>query len=196
MTTLPEFDLEKILKHADGLYDPVKAHEYYMRTRKLKGRTKSSNHTTNVNRGSHETISPTYMVKTGTNKTTKLTAQQLEEQRVYAAARVQSIKKKLADLNRKLKEKIAAAQKREAAAKKPPTAAEKAKAARDAKIYRDTHKAKIAAANRKAAAKSKAKTTKHTDTVASLKKDIAATQASLKDAVAKQRNLAAAKKNG
>jgi hypothetical protein len=34
----PEVFIEDFLKHADAIYDPVKAHEYYLRTRHLTGR--------------------------------------------------------------------------------------------------------------------------------------------------------------
>lgn len=44
MRTPTEFELQRLLKHA---YDPVKAHEYYLRTRKLKGRKKGSSKTAN-----------------------------------------------------------------------------------------------------------------------------------------------------
>lgn len=37
MRTPTEFEIQRLLAHA---YDPVKAHEYYLRTRKLKGRNK------------------------------------------------------------------------------------------------------------------------------------------------------------
>ena len=179
---------EDVLQHASAPYDPVKAREYYLRTRKLKGRKKGSFEPTSGNRNA------TYTVKTGSGGKgqVRLTAQQLTEQRAYADARVESISKKLKDLNDRLRKKMAAARK----ANKPPTAAEKAKAAREARKYRDKHKQEIKTKARQAAKKAPAKKSSSRDTVASLKKSIATTKASLKEAVAKQRSLAAAKKNG
>jgi hypothetical protein len=166
--------------HSDVPYDPAKAHEYYLRTRHLKGRHGGGS----------------YTVKVGGNKTVRLSAQQLTEQKAYAAHRVGVLKKNLSDLNAILREKIHAAQ----AAAKPPTLAEKAKAARAAEAYRKSHKQVIKNKAAKAASKAPAASasthkTKQ-DTVASVKADIVKTKANLKAAVAKQRELATAKKNG
>lgn len=40
--------VEKILSHGDSVYDAAKSHEYYMRNRKLKGRSKGSADTTST----------------------------------------------------------------------------------------------------------------------------------------------------
>jgi hypothetical protein len=77
-----------ILMHGRAPYDPVKAHEYYIRTRQLKGRKKGS---------------PTYSVQKPSGKTVTLTARQLTEQRAYAAKRVNDIKLKLAELSSQLR---------------------------------------------------------------------------------------------
>jgi uncharacterized protein (UPF0335 family) len=102
-----------VLMHAPHTsYDPRKAHEYYMRTRQLKGRKKG-------------TATPL-----PSSKPTKVDPQVVAKQRQAAAKRVNELKAKLADLNRQLKEKMAEAKKREADAKKPKTAAEKREDAR------------------------------------------------------------------
>lgn len=174
-----------ILMH-DGLpYDPAKAHDYYEKHKKLKGRQPG--------KGSF-TIKDS---KTG--KTSKISAKQLEEQKIYAAARTTQIKKNLSDLGVLLKDKMEKAKEAAAKADKPPTLAEKAKAARDAEAYRKSHKQSIANKAKTAASSSSSsssKSTAPTDTVDSLKKEITTTKASLKAAVAKQRELATAKKNG
>jgi hypothetical protein len=188
---------EPILLHDGTQYDPRKAHEYYLRTRKLHPRQKGSAPlplAKVARRGG-----PTFTVKTASGKTVKLNAKQLAKQKAYAAHRVTQIKKKLSTLSKELHQRMAEAKKREADAKKPPTAAEKAKAARDAKAYRDKHKQKIATAAKKAAsgAGSSSTASKHkNETVASLKAEIATTKTRLKAAVATQRQLNAATKNG
>lgn len=174
-----------VLMH-DGLpYDPQKAHEYYMRTRKLHPRQGGGS----------------YTVTTSNGKTLKLSSQQLAEQKVYAAARVEQIKKNLSDLGVILRDKLQKAKESAAQAAKPPTNAEKAKAARDAAAYRNSHKQKIATAAKNAASKtpsggSTSTGSSKTDTVDSVKKEIATAKTNLKAAVAKQRELATAKKSG
>ena len=187
----PVLFVESVLMHASAPYDPAKAHEYYLRYRKLHPRDKNSQPAPTGKSGNK---SPTYTVRAGTNRAVRLSAQQLQEQKLYAKSRVDAINKKLVDLNAKLRKKMADAKKREANAKKAPTAADKNKAARDAKAYRDKHKNKIKANAKKAAAKKAP--AKKVDTVSSLKREIASAKTSLKDAVAKQRELASARKNG
>lgn len=175
-----------ILMHgANTPYDPKKAHEYYMRTRHLKGR---------------KTGNSSYTVQLGQGKSVILTPQQLTEQKAYAAHRVAQIKKNLSDLSVILRDKLEKAKESAKAAAKPPTLAEKAKAARDAEAYRKSHKQELSNKAKTAASKAPAKkstaATPKADTVDSLKQEITKTKANLKAAVAKQRNLAAAKKNG
>ena len=168
-----------VLMHAAAPYDPVKAHEYYMRTRKLKPRQRSSK-------------SDSYTVNVGSGKTVKLSAQKLEEQKAYAEHRVGIIKDKLKGLNAQLKKKLAAANKK-------PTAADKSKAARESRQYRDKHKQELATKAKRAASSKPAtssKSSSKTTTVATIKKNIVTTKASLKAAVAKQKQLATAKRNG
>src|SRR5262245_53478591 len=90
-----------VLMHGKAPYDPAKAHEYYIRTRQLKGRKKGRidipNRVVKPPRFS-ATRSPTFTVKLRDGGTAKLTSQQLTEQRAYAAKRVADIKKNLAEL--------------------------------------------------------------------------------------------------
>lgn len=174
------------LMHDNAPYDPAKAHEYYLQYRQLHPRQAAAGLAGKGKRSS------TFTVNEGHGKSARLTTQQLEEQQVYAAARVKNIRVKLALLNAQLKKKVAAA----AAANKPMTAAQKTKAAQAAKQYAASHKQVLANKAKTAAAKPKASAKPKTDTIATLKTKITAAKASLTDAVAKQRELATAKKNG
>jgi hypothetical protein len=170
-----------ILMHGRAPYDPVKAHEYYIRTRQLKGRTKGS---------------PTFSVRKPSGSTVTLTTRQLTEQRVYAAKRINDIKLKLAELNSKLnialreaKEKKA---KTERKAKKPPTAAEKSEAARESKKYRDKNQQKLATKRKSVARTEKSK---ETDPVEALQTKVGEIKKRLSAAVAIQRALTGAIRN-
>lgn len=175
---------EFILSHADKPYNPVKAHEYYMRTRKLHPRK------TGVS----------YTVSRGGGKTVKLSAKQLAEQQAYAAHRVSAIRDRLTKLNKLLAQKLHDEKQRERDAKKKPTSAEKHKAAQESKKYREKNQQKVKTAAKQAAAKKShttpSKTSKTPTTVTGLEDRILATKASLKSAVEKQRELASAHKNG
>lgn len=122
-----------IIMHGKRPYDPAKAHEYYLRTRKLKGRKKGSS---------------TYTVRYPGGQTVKLTGRQLAEQKAYVAQRIGHIKAKLAELNTKLTKMRSEARKKDAEAKrdskKAPTAAEKSEVARESKKYREKHKQELA----------------------------------------------------
>lgn len=171
------------LLHSNAPYDPVKAHEYYIRTRHLKGRQKGSD----------------YKVTNQYGRTEVLTAQQLVEQRAYASHRVNVIQNRLIDLKAKLKAAVAKAAK----TPQPKTAASKLKTAQKAKTYRQTHHQQLKnKANTASAKKAATTTTKKTaagssgPNINSLQNQIAVTKQNLLDAVAKQRRLAAAKKIG
>lgn len=170
-----------ILMHADVPYDPAKAHAYYLKTRKLHPRQKG-----NVREGEIKPSGKFTIVSGGKHVT--LSAQALQEQKVYAAGRVTSITARLSKLNAELRKRVAKA-------KAGPTAAEKSKAAKAAKQYRDAHKQQLANKAKRAAAKAPPKKAS-TTTVASLRKQIDTAKSDLKTAVAKQRELAAAKKSG
>lgn len=171
-----------ILMHGPSPYDPVKAHEYYMRTRKLKGRQRSSQ---------------SYTVKTRSGNTVVLSARELAKQKKYAAERIANIKEKLADLNAKLRVAMREAESKQAKSKreadKPLTAAEKAEAARDSKKYRDKHQQELASKRRTKAAKTRTRESK--DPVAELESKIDNIKKRLTAAVAIQRALAGATRN-
>lgn len=190
-----------ILMH-DGLpYDPVKAHEYYIKYRKLHPRAPATGKSTD---GKDTKGKPsTFTVKTPDGKAVKLSAQQLEEQKVYAAARVAAVQKKMTALNDELKKRVAAAKVAADKADAAPTAADKAKAAAASKKFADSHKQELANKAKTAAAKAPASThdapapkTIGNESFADLKSDITKTKASLTAAVAKQKELAGATKNG
>lgn len=167
-----------ILRHGRAPYDPVKAHEYYLRTRQLKGRRKGS---------------PTFLVNKPSGKTVVLTSRELSEQRAYAAKRINDIKLRLNELNKKLHVALREARdkkaKSEREAKKPLTAAEKADAARESKKYRTKNRQKLAN-KRKSAARTN--TSKETDPVEELVTKIGDIKKRLSAAVAIQRALTGA----
>lgn len=168
-----------ILMHGRAPYDPVKAHEYYIRTRQLKGRKKGQ---------------PTFSVKKPSGSTVVLTARQLTEQRAYAAERINNIKQKLAELTSQLHKAMGEAREKKAKsereAKKPPTAAEKSEAARESKKYRTKNRQKLA--NKR---KSEARTEKEADPVKALQTKIEGIKKRLSAAVAIQRALTGAVRN-
>lgn len=186
-----------ILLHAEAPYDPVKAHEYYIRTRKLKGRKKGRALT--PAKSSDKTLFPvtrssTYSVRTAKGVTIKLTAQQLAERRKYTAERIDKIKKRLEELNIKLRKMMSETKdkkvKSERKAEKKPTASEKTKAARESKQYREKNKQKLANKEKRENKKSAKK-----DPVAELENKIAQVKGRLTAVVAIQRALAGATKN-
>ena len=134
LRTPTDLEREQLL-HA---YDPQKAHEYYLRTRKLKGR----------NHGSGE--QPEGFARANARRHESAKAKQKRE----LQARIQSLSEKLSKLETLIREKEheAASEDRKSKAKKeraakekdkPKTAAEKAKAARENEKYRDKHKQEL-----------------------------------------------------
>lgn len=187
------------LTHAGQPYDPVKAHEYYLRTRKLKGRKKAA-----FLPDRRQPRRPaSYTVDVGGGKQIKMSPQELAKQKKYAAQRVKEIKEKLTKLNRLLKEKMREAEKAERKSKenaKPDSAAEKADKARDSKKYRDEHKQELKNKDKKDAAKSGGSTKGSKDDkgeseVARLKRSVVKANKNLKVAVRRQKALASATKN-
>lgn len=171
--------------HSNTPYDPVKAHEYYIRTRHLKGRRKGTD----------------YQVTTKFGRVETLTPEQLQEQKAYASHRVNVIQNRLAELRTKLQAAIA--KQSQKATPHVKTAADKLKAAQKAKTYRQTHhqqlanKAKAATTTKAATSTAKKTSTRSIGSdINSLQDQIAVTKQNLLDAVAKQRRLAAAKKIG
>lgn len=177
------------LMHGDSLYDPVKAHEYYLKTRQLKGRKKGSGLVPITSGRSRKTKGSGSVTVTFNGMQYKLTPAQHAEQQAYAAERVRNIKIKIHTLEKALKEKMAKARKTEREAKKPKTAAEKRAAAKRSAEYKAKHKQKVRTAAKKAAKKQ----TKHNlNTVEGLKSAISNAQAKLTEAVDRQRALATA----
>lgn len=181
-----------ILMHEHAPYDPVKAHAYYIRTRQLKGRKKGAPKP-------QATFTPTrkqhFTVKLANGATVRLTEQQLNEQKAYAASRVANIKAKLSLLNTELKKLMAAAEAKKKA-QQPQTAAEKAKAAKKAKQYRQSHQQQIKSKAKAAPKKPAAPAKPQADPVAELQQKITQIKSSLTAAVAKQRELLSATKSG
>ncbi len=97
-------------------YDPQKAHDYYERTKELKGRQKGSG-------------APAH-------------ARQSHAQVASAQQKVAQIEAKLNHLRELLRAKVADEKKSSTASDKP-TQADRTKAAKDSKHYRDTHKQQI-----------------------------------------------------
>jgi hypothetical protein len=187
-----------ILMHGSTPYDPVKAHEYYLRTRKLKGRQGSLG-TAPARPRPSRSRSTGFVVKLPNGKTTTMSARELTEQKAYAAKRVQEIKVKLAELSSKLKKAMSEARKKDAKstreAKKPETAAEKSEKAREAKQYREKNQTKLATKRRAAAKTPEAKEKAAKEgAVAKLEGQIEDIQKRLKAAVSIQRALAGAVK--
>lgn len=170
-----------VLMHGARPYDPQKAREYYLRTRKLKGRKKG--------RGD------TYTIKTRTGGTRTVNAKELAEQKANTAQRIAAIKVRLNDLTRELNDRMAKARKAEREQKKKPTKAEKSKAAREAKKYRDKNKQKLKNKSKSGGGSSKSSGSK-TESVDDLKRKVNKVRDILKSAVARQRALSSATKNG
>jgi uncharacterized phage infection (PIP) family protein YhgE len=162
-------------------YDPVKAHEYYLRTRQLKGRRAGSSR---------------FTVRGTSGQTVELSGRQLAEQRAYATKRVNEIKNRLSELTTKLHQLRADARKKEAGSKretkKAPTAAEKSKAARESKQYREKHQQKLATKRKGGSGKGSTKSKSKADPIAELEDKITQVKGRLVAAVARQRALAAA----
>jgi hypothetical protein len=142
MKTPTEYDLERLMHE----YDPAKAHDYYERTKHLKGRKKGSGQ-----------VPQTGVTRVQIHRDAKA------RQRKELAAAIQNLGQKLQKLEALIKKKEHEAQaedrkgkaKKERSAKekdKPKTAAEKAKAARESEKYRKKHHQKL-----KSKAKSDAK---------------------------------------
>lgn len=185
------------ISHSSTPYDPVKAHEYYIRTRHLKGRHKGTKVSGNKDLGRHKSSSYT-IEKNG--KTYVLSAAQLAEQRAYAEMRVAKIEAKLSELGKHLHELMRKAQKSRAHSQTQGTSSARARRARQSKKYQQRHAATLAAkakTRRQVLSSVKKSSTKsHKDPVATLQGKITEVRNHLKAAVATQRALASAKQNG
>ena len=181
MQTPTEFELQHL-----AIYDPVRAHEYYLRTRKLKGRQRGPGEQpegfAKANARRHELAKP--------------------RQRRELQARVRSLEGKLRKLEAKIREMEheeasedrKGAAKKERAAKerdKPKSAAEKAESARESEKYRDKHKQELKSQTKETGSKSggggssSKKTSSKTEQVSQLR--ALATKVKGQIAVAKQK---------
>lgn len=155
-------------------YSPAKAHEYYMRTRKLHPRTGGvARQPVGREKAVKKTVSQHKVAKTNP---------QLTAQRAYAAKRVSELTAKLADLTAELQKRLERASKPKA--KRTRTAADKQKATQESKKYRTTHKQQLASKRKSTATTSDRFSSLSTDQI---KREIVNIKASLKAAVAAQR---------
>jgi hypothetical protein len=146
MKTPTDYELERFMAH---VYDPVAAREYYLRTRKLKGRKKGRAEVAGSGWRSSKSIDPKVgktreqIAKSARTKQRKELAEainKLEDRLKKLEQLIKDRERKEASENRKSKAK------KERAAKerdKPKTAAEKAEAARENEKYRDRNKQKL-----------------------------------------------------
>jgi hypothetical protein len=153
MRTPSEFELDQLMHE----YDPVKAHQYYLRTRKLKGRKKGSgvspsNLQKSFNRAMKSVASKKDSpAKAKQRRELKAVIQRMENKLQKLEALITKKAREEASENRKSKAK------KERAAKekdKPKSAAEKAEAARENKKYRDKHKQELKTEARQTSGKS------------------------------------------
>lgn len=145
MRTPTEFELQHAV-----VYDPVKAHEYYERTKKLKGRRRRrSDPPIQVVRRS-----ATRPVQVGRRPPGQESRDAKIRQRQELKTRIQSLERKLKLLEIKIQEREheEAREDRKGTAKKerarkerekPTTAAEKAKKARESEKYRKKHRQEL-----------------------------------------------------
>lgn len=163
--------IENALAHA---YDPIKAHEYYMKTRKLKGRKKGAK-----------------VIPISSRKPKKASSGQVPPHLQREVAR---LKGRLHELQARLREVLQ--NKRETSKKSEhKTAAEKSKDARESKKYRDEHKAELAQKRKRASSKSGGGGHSGGNPISSMtetevRNAIARTRSNLKEAVAKARAAA------
>lgn len=152
MKTPTEFELQHLLS---GVYDPVKAHEYYEKHKKLKGRKKAQAEVTGlVSRAAARAVTGAAKAK-GQDPRTGKTKKEIHQnarakQRQDLVEQIQGMEQRLTKLEALIKKRSheeasedrKGKAKKERAAKestKPKTAAEKAEAARDAKKNRSKH---------------------------------------------------------
>jgi len=195
------------LMHGSHPYDPVKAREYYLKNRKLKGRKKGVAKGPALEKGVKRLVSkqgsPAQQARLAAlhailNKAPKTSAKprerklppkELKAQRAAVVKQISSYKKRLSELNKELKDKTAKAKESERESKKPDSAAEKAEKARDSEKYRDKNKQKLKNKADDAKGGDKKESSPKSSSVESLKKEIAGVQRSLAAAVTKQRAL-------
>jgi hypothetical protein len=142
----PPTDLER--EQLAHRYDPVKAHEYYERTKKLKGRNKGQTVVPSGNRQGNPQDPRTGKTRKQISKDAR--AQQRKELKATIDSMQDRLKKLEALIKKREREEASEDRKgkakKERTAKeneKPKSAAEKAKAARENEKYRDKHKQEL-----------------------------------------------------
>jgi hypothetical protein len=146
MKTLTDLEREQLIH----IYDPQKAHEYYLRRRHLKGRKHASpQEIASEKQGAVAVATSKHAKKTKT----KVTGPRAEQRKKLAAA-ISNLQSKLTQLEALIRQKEqeanSANQKSQArkerktkAKNAPKTAAEKAKVTRQNKQYRQQHQQKL-----------------------------------------------------
>lgn len=189
------------LQHYVQDYNPVYAHEYYLRTRHLKGRApklaappKVKTSTTAPSKSSSSSVS----IKLSNGKTLSINKSQLGSAEAHVTQRISQLQKQLSDLHTKLA-KAQAKTNTTAKGKKPLTAAQKAHASQLAKQNRAKSRANKAVTKGKATpgkAAAKTKPTSTTSSVVSIKNQIAKIQGALAVAQSMKQAISAATKSG
>lgn len=150
MKTPNDFQLTHMYQR---IYDPIKAHEYYMRTRHLKGRRKGQTPPpANPKQGAKpQALKP----KLPQAQRTKGILSPREQQKIELKRHINVLENKLNQLEVLIQRKEAvlkrdqllakqrANQNQTGKAKGPKTAAQKAKAARQTKLYQQAHKQQL-----------------------------------------------------
>lgn len=184
-----QFPETKPLLH---IYDPVQAHQYYERTKKLKGRKK----------GKGDAAAKSVLSKVGSVPANRNKQREIAAKKQRLDGQISTLRDRLSKLNAELKKRMAAAKKGEAKARtaakeaaKPDTAAEKREAAEKSKDWRAKNQQAVKNQNAQRSAKAKASSgdskTKAggSDSVEDLKTTIGKVRDQLTAAVARRRAL-------
>jgi hypothetical protein len=130
----------KDIIHSSVDYNPAKAHEYYLRTRELSGRTSSSNSTSNTPTLATKTVSN--IVKPTISKPSAETKQQVETRVADMKVRLTKLRKLLTELVKQAKARSGIDPTKDPnadPATKKLTAAERKEAAKKQAEYRKKH---------------------------------------------------------
>ncbi len=109
---MDEVKTAELRHYASPYYDPVKAHEYYMRTRELKGRSTSSLNDEGKRFGHIPKITLSRKKVAKVKEEQEKRALKIKQLRAKAEATREQITSKLKTLNNKLSEDAAAEKKR------------------------------------------------------------------------------------
>lgn len=150
MQTPTELDLQ----HYARFYDPVKAHQYYERTKKLKGRKKGTGEDQAQQRSALAKAQPDWRDPRSGKSMDQIRKEARAKARKRLTEQIKRLDQKLLQLEAKIRgmERAEAAEDRKSKAKKeraakeadkPKTAAEKREAARESEKYRDKNQQKL-----------------------------------------------------